>query len=129
MLFQSRKDHATQLAQSEREAVVDLLHLCLYADTHISLKEGDFISDVVEVIGWDQNLSFASYEPRSIAEARAARSDDERKQEFLNHAADRLQSPASRQVALDLCRDLCATDGVDVREEKLLGQIKSTLGL
>lgn len=129
MLFKSKKDNTPQLSQTEREAVVDLLQLCLYADAHISLREGHFISDVVEVIGWDQNLSFGSYEPRSIAEARAARSDEKSQREFIEHAASRLTSNESKQIALDLCRELCATDGLNSREEKVLGQIQSTLGL
>lgn len=127
MLFQKQKKSPDQLSQGEREAIVDLLHLCLYADAHISLREGDFISDVVEVIGWDQNLSFASYEQRSVAGARAARATQKSKTEFFEYAASRLQSPLSRRIALELCRDLCAVDGMHSREETLLGEIRASL--
>lgn len=127
MLFQNQKNNPAKLSQNEREAVVDLLHLCLYADAHISLKEGDFISDVVEVIGWDESLSFATYESRSVAAARAVRTDEKRREEFIGDAVARLKSPASKEVALSLCRDLCATDGMDPREEALLGRIESAL--
>lgn len=129
MLFQKQKSSAEQLTQTEREAIVDLLHLCLYADAHISLKEGNFISDVVEVIGWDENLSFAGYESRSVAGARAARTNEGAQGEFMNDAVARLTSPLSRRLALDLCRELCATDGMDSREDRLLGQIQSALAV
>jgi hypothetical protein len=126
MLFkknQPKKD----LAQSEREAIVDLLHLLLYADNHLSLKEGRFIADVVEVIGWDLNLSFSSYEARSIAAARAARADEKSKVNFIEHARARLESTASRELALNLCGDLAAADGVATKEGELLSRIRAVL--
>lgn len=129
MLFKKRKNTTSQLAQNEREAIVDLLHLCLYADAHISLSEGDFIADVVDVIGWDENLSFASYEPRSIAQARAVRTEEIQRRAFIDDAASRLQSAEAKQLALDLCQDLCAADGMDSRETTFLAQIRSSLGL
>lgn len=128
-MFNKRKNTASQLAQSEREAIVDLLHLCLYADAHISLREGEFIADVVDVIGWDENQSFASYESRSIAGARAVRTDEIQRKTFIDDAASRLQSTEAKQLALDLCQDLCAADGVDSRETTFLTQIRSSLGL
>jgi hypothetical protein len=126
MLFK-KKDSKKDLPQEEREAIVDLLHLCLFADAHISLKEGQFISDVVDVIGWDTKLSFSSYESRSIASARAARADEKSKKEFIDDAAARLKSPASRQLAVDLCRDLSAADGTSAKEGALVSRIRAVL--
>ena len=127
MLFKSKPAPAPQLPQSEREAIVDLLHLCLYADAHLSLKEGDFIAEVVNIIGWDQNLSFSSYEARSIASARAARADERAKKEFIEFAASRLPSPTSRALALQLCADLFAADSTQDREAALLAQLRALL--
>lgn len=129
MLFKSKQPPAnSQPSQTEREAIVDLLHLCLYADAHISLKEGEFISEVVEVIGWDQNLSFSAYEARSIAAARAAKADDAHKKEFIEFASSRLKSPASRSLALQLCADLFSSDSTQDREAALLAQLRAALG-
>jgi hypothetical protein len=129
MLFQKKKDPAPKLPQTEREAIVDLLHLCLYADAHISLKEGDFIADVTQVIGWDTNLSFSAYEGRSIAAARAARADEKSKQEFIQFAAERLKSPGAKDLAVSLCRDLAGVDGTTPREGTLVAEIRSALGV
>ncbi len=128
MLFKSKeKNSASPLSQTEREAIVDLLHLCLYADAHVSLKEGDFISDVVDVIGWDRNLSFSAYESRSIASARAAKTDEVSKKEFVEFATSRLKSPGSRSLALQLCADLFAADTTLDREAALLAQLRAAL--
>lgn len=128
MLFQKKKDSAPQLSQAEREAIVDLLHLCLYADAHISLKEGGFIEDVVQVIGWDQNLAFSSYEVRSIASARAARTDQKNKTDFIAYAGERLKSKSVKDLAVLLCRDLANTDGTAAAEGSLIAQIRAGIG-
>lgn len=128
MLFQKKDTAKPQLPQKEREAIIDLLHLCLYADSHIALKEGELLSDVVDVIGWETQSSFSSYEARSVSSARAAKESDATMKEFLSFAAERLQSADSRALALDLCKQLFATDGsTEEREAVLLGRIRAVL--
>lgn len=128
MLFRKKEDRKPELPQKEREAIVDLLHLCLYADSHIALKEGEFMSDVVDVIGWETKSSFGSYEGRSVSSARAAKESPETKKEFLSFAATRLQSKESRALAIDLCKQLFAADGSTAEKESaLLGEIRVAL--
>lgn len=127
--FKSRQDDKPkQLPQSEREAIVDLLHLCLYADAHIALKEGEMIADVIETIGWDTHISFSSYESKSVAGARAAKNSRESRAAFIAFAAERLKSPGSHALALDLCKQLFSADGSTAENEAtLLQEILSAL--
>jgi uncharacterized tellurite resistance protein B-like protein len=128
MSFRKVEKPKAQLPQKEREAIIDLLHLCLYADAHISLQEGEFIADVVDVIGWDNQISFSSYESKSIAGARLAKESPESKAEFLAYAAERLQSPESRALAVDLCKRLASSDGTTAENEAaLLSEIRTAL--
>jgi hypothetical protein len=127
MAFEKQKKPAKALLQNEREAIVDLLHLCIYADAHISLKEGQEVTDVVDVIGWDTKLSFSAYEQRSIAAAREARSEDQSQKEFIEYAAKRLTSKGSKELAVSLCAELFSSDGTADREAKLLMQIRAIL--
>jgi hypothetical protein len=128
MLFRKKETPKTELPQKEREAIIDLLHLCLYADSHIALKEGELLSDVVDIIGWETQSSFSSYEARSISSARAAKESDAAKKEFLSFAAARLQSKTARELALDLCKQLFASDGSTVEKEAaLLSEIRAAL--
>jgi len=127
MLFRKSESPKTQLPQSEREAIVDLLHFCLYADSHIALKEGEFIADVIDVIGWETQSSFGSYEARSIASARAAKESPPTRQGFLAFAAERLKSAEARALALKLCQQLFAIDGTEIREASLLAEIRASL--
>lgn len=128
MEFRPTNEAKPELQQYEREAIVDLLNLCIYADAFIALKEGDFLSQVVVVIGWDPSLSFSSYSSRSIAAARDAKRSPEARQEFLSRAKSRLPSAASRELAIDLCRQLFAADGkTGEKENTLLAEIKAAL--
>src|SRR5512147_1291483 len=109
MASNKSKDSGPKFTQEEREAIVDLLHLCIYADAHISGKESDVVSKVVDHIGWDTKLSFSGYEPRSIASARAARSDPTMLKEFLARAGARLTTKEARRFAVSKCMDLAAS--------------------
>src|SRR5688572_22353943 len=108
MRFQTNQKPRPELTQAEREAIVDLLNFCLYADSHIALREGEFMSDVVDFIGWETQSSFGSYEGRSVSNARAAKESAETKKEFLAYAAGRLPSKEARALAIELCRQLFA---------------------
>lgn len=125
----SQSPAGPQLAQAEREAIVDLLHFCIYADSLIALREGEFINAALASIGWDENHSFASFEARSIAGARTARDSDAAKQGFLDYAAERLKAPAARYRAVELCAKLFNADGKTAAQEStLLKEIRSKLG-
>src|SRR5688500_12998155 len=111
MPLQKRNGPKPELLQEEREAIVDLLHLCLYADSHIALNEGDFMSDVAEMIGWETQSSFGSYEARSVSNARAVKEHPTNRSEFLAAAAARLKSTVARALAIGLCSQLFRADG------------------
>ena len=128
MSSQNHKSGEASLLQTEREAIVDLLHLCRYGDAHLAIKEGEFIADAVKKIGWDPQSSFESYASRSIAGARAAHENAERKALFLRSAAERLKSKESRSLAIDLSRRIFSADGkVADKEDGLLAEIRSAL--
>ncbi len=121
------KDSGPKFTQDEREAIVDLLNLCIYADAHISGKESEVVSKVVELIGWDTKLSFSGYESRSIASARAARGDAALLKEFLARAGSRLASKDARRFAVNKCTDLASADGTHQRESSLISDIKEAI--
>lgn len=127
-MFKKPQDSKPELQQQEREAIVDLLHFCVYADSHIALKEGAFLSQVVDVIGWETRSSFSSYEARSISKARAAKENADEKRALLESVAARLGEKPVRDLAVDLCRQLFAVDGsTEQKEFGLLGEIRSAM--
>lgn len=120
-------DDLSRINQTEREAIVDLLHLCMYADAHISSKEISLLSKDVDKMGWDSGEAFYLYESNSIAAARRVRLDDEKRAEFLQDAAARLKSQEAKDLAIRTCEELFRSDGFQAREESLLAEISAAL--
>jgi hypothetical protein len=126
-LFQAKPDIKDGLTQPQREAVADLLHYCMYADNHIALVETRIIRDVVGTFTWDPNIAFESFEARSIGAARAAKENAEQRKVFLDSINQRLSSPHSRTLALDVCKQLFVADGLNPKESALLTRISQLL--
>ncbi len=108
----------TELSQVEREAVIDLLYLCEYADRVISLQEGSVVNQARVRMGWEG--PFRDFEGESIERAREAASDPERMRAYLLRTVARLSSPYARRLALDYCDRLLSSDGVAAKGESAL---------
>ncbi|MDF9831884.1 putative tellurite resistance protein B-like protein [Ereboglobus sp. PH5-5] len=111
LIFQKDKTASDGLMQPEREAIVDALHYCMYADSSIALAETKVIADWNETLDWDPNHPFSTYEPRSIAAARQALESMETRMEFILSIVRRMGSEKSSDTLLRLCRKLADADG------------------
>ena len=108
------------LTQTQREAIADLLHYCMYADRHIALVETQTINDVINAMSWDPRTSFESFEARSIGAARGANDDPKLREAFLRSVRERLDDANARALAIKVCRQLFVADGVQSEKESLL---------
>lgn len=111
LIFPDQKTDADGLTQPEREAIVDALHFCMYADANIALAESKVIADWNETLDWDPNNSFSIYEQRSIAAARQALDGIDARTEFILSIAKRIDSEHAENTLLRLCRKLADADG------------------
>ena len=117
------------LTQPQREAIVDLLCYCMYADNLVMLAEDRLIADTVAKFNWDPKVPFDQFDAKSINNARTARENEEYKEQFLAWIRDRLDNAAVKRRALDLCQELFAADGVRAEEEDTVFQdLKEQLG-
>jgi len=110
------------LTQPQREAIVDLMNYCMYADNLILLAEDRFITDTVAKFSWDSKTPFDQFDVRSIDNARNARENQGYRDRFLASIRDRLGSPLVKGQALDLCRQLFVADGVHSDDEDVVFQ-------
>jgi K+-sensing histidine kinase KdpD len=127
-LFKSKQSPSDGLSQPQREAIVDLLHLCMYADNMIALAEAKVMTDVVDSFAWEATMSFESYETHSISAARTAKEDEDARKTLLESVSSRLNTPHSRAVASKVCKQLMVADGTTEKEAVLLATIKQVLG-
>ena len=105
------------LTQPQREAIVDLLCYCTYADNLVMLAEDRLIKDTVAKFNWESRVPFDQFAVRSIDNAQNARENQGYRDKFLASIRDRLDTAAVKGQALDLCQELFLADGVLADEE------------
>jgi hypothetical protein len=116
-LFHKSEAPNDGLTQPQREAIVDLLNYCMYADDLVFLAEDRVITDTAAKFNWDSKLSFDQFEVRSVSNARNARESQVYRDQFLASINDRLGTAAVKAQALDLCQELFLADGARSDEE------------
>jgi hypothetical protein len=116
------------LTQPQREAIVDLLNYCMYADNLVMLAEDRLIADTVAKFNWDSKVPFDQFDVRSIDNARNARENQGYRDKFLASIRDRLDTAAVKEQALDLCQELFVADGAQsVEEDDVLQNLRQLL--
>ena len=116
-LFRKSEAPKDNLTQPQREAIVDLLNYCMYADDLVFLAEDRLIADTVAKFNWDPNVPFDQFDARSIGNARNARESQVYRDQFLTSIRDRLGTAAVKGKALGLCQELFVADGARSDEE------------
>ena len=121
-LFNKSEAPNDGLTQPQREAIVDLLNFCMYADDFVFLAEDRFITDTVAKFTWDSTVPFDQFDVRSIGKARNAKENPGYRDRVLASIRDRLGTAVVKGQALELCQDLFAADGARSEEEDAMFQ-------
>ena len=121
-LFRKSEGPKDGLTQPQREAIVDLLNYCMYADNLIFLAEDRLIADTVAKFNWDAKVPFDQFDARSIDNARNATENQGYRDRFLASIRDRLGTVAVKGQALDLVQELFLADGARSNEEEAVLQ-------
>ena len=129
-LFRKSSGPKDGLTQPQREAIVDLLNYCMYADNLVMLAENRLIADTVAKFNWDPKaVPFDQFDARSVNNARNARESQVYRDKFLASIGDRLSTDAVKTQALDLCQELFLADGSQSDEEnEVLQNLRELLG-
>ena len=121
-LFHKSEAPNDGLTQPQREAIVDLLNYCMYADNLVMLAEDRLIADTVAKFNWDPKIPFDQFDARSVGNARNARESQVYRDKFLSSIKDRLETATVKEKALDLCQKLFLADGARSDEEDVVLQ-------
>jgi hypothetical protein len=116
-LFHKSEAPKDGLTQPQREAIIDLLNYCTYADNLVMLAEDRLITDTVAKFNWESKVPFDQFVLRSTDNARNARESQVYRDQFLASIRDRLGTAAAKGQALDLCQELFVADGARSDEE------------
>jgi hypothetical protein len=121
-LFHKSEAPKDGLTQAQREAIVDLLNYCMYADNLVFLAEDRLIADTVAKFNWDPKIPFDQFDARSVGNARNARESQVYRDQFLASISERLGTAEVKRNALGLCQELFIADGARSEEEEAVLQ-------
>jgi Tellurite resistance protein TerB len=118
------------MTQKQREAVVDLLLLGMFADAPLRVSEDQKLLSVIEEIGWDSYQTPDLYLQSAIARARDASDTEAGTTHRLEKIAEKLHDPELRRQALQYLTQFLGVDGaVDAEESKFLELTKAALNV
>ena len=113
-------------SQEEREAVIDLLVMTMYADRFIDTAENDAIERVADEIDGDPSLPLGQYVNASIARVRATLDDEHSQHRLLEDIDARLGTDRMRELAYQASRAVAhADDEMADEEEQFLSSVRA----
>ena len=115
------------MTQFQRECLFDLLTLCVYADSHISLTEEALLESAFVAEGWDSEYPKNLFLDKSLARARAAAESDETMEAYVRERAKAFTDEASQTEAYGVVRNILVRDELVPADEKFLAQLKAGL--
>lgn len=127
-LFPNSEESDSQWSQGQRQALVDLLYLAIYADNHLSQSEETAVRDELEKIEWSAPDSLDYYINAAIKRARDARNNEGYKNDYLSLISNHLEHDAARSTALEICQRVLSSDGSVAKEDTFLEAVRSAFG-
>jgi len=115
------------LQQQEREAIIDLLLLCMYADNHLSLAESKVLTDKIEAFDWDSPTYIDIYISDSTAKVRRALADSKLEEDLLHSLRERIVSDHAKHKAKTSMYTLFYSDGEDEKERQFRHKVTQIL--
>jgi len=118
------------MTQRQREALVDLLLLGMFADQNLKVSEDQKILSVIQEIGWQSYQTPALYFQSAIAKVRDASETNQGTRYRLHKISEALGDPETRALALNhLAKVLAVDEEVDSEETNFLNAAKAEFGI
>lgn len=115
------------LSQAEREALMNLLALGMYADGRLSLEEDEAINAELSSLPWESETDRLVFLGDALTQARQLDGEEAQAAHISRHAAVFATSEA-RIAALHSLEKLLGSDGVTPDEASFLGLARQSLG-
>lgn len=105
------REPAESATQDQREALMDLLVLTMYADHHLALAEQDSLDAHGERLEWTSVTSLKDFLAESIVRARDVLEGQLEMDEYLANIDRRLENREQKEAALAASQEVMAADG------------------
>lgn len=113
--------------QSQKEAIVELLIMTMYADKTLKIEEDEAIKSYIETLEWKSPMSVEYYLGIAIAKVRKALESPEKIHCFLEDISDRVKTVELKKQVLQICINLTMSDSEVSTEEREFLQLVSQI--
>ncbi|MCX6838142.1 MAG: hypothetical protein NTX35_10075 [Verrucomicrobia bacterium] len=115
------------MTQKNREALLDLLTLSIYADAHVSLTEERLVESAFIAEGWDSDYPKSLFIEESFARAREAADSDDAMFDYINEKAQVFTTKTSQKEVLGVVKNILKGDGVTPEENEFYSLLVQAL--
>lgn len=122
--------NVTDFNQDQKQALLDLLLLGMYADHNLSSSEDQRVEQLLDTFKFSSDYERDQFSDAAFTRARQKSDSPEVMQTYVGELARHFPSNKLRQEAYDLLDDLLTSDGrVSSEESKLLSTVKDVFKL
>lgn len=119
---------AHPISQNEREALIILMLIIMYADKKLTLEENATLRHYEKIMKWESDRSLSDFFSNRIAEIRSVMRDPTRLATYIETACARILHQDIKSLVIKACNDMASSDFNKDNEEKfLLEAIVNTL--
>ena len=127
--FFSDRETSDGLDQAQREATIDLLLLCMYADNDLDLNEERIINRVSQRFAWKSETRLDDYIKTATAGVLGIIDSEEERAAFISGVSKRLKNSEAKFRAVKLCKLLFYSDlYLHTQEEAFIKEIERVPG-
>ena len=113
------------MTQPQREALLDLVILSIFTDSHLSIKEDEALENAFAAIGWEAEKPREIFICTSMSRARRAVDSATGESEYIRTRVAAFNDAAVQAFALDLLQKTLAADGTAESEAEFLAKVKA----
>ncbi len=119
---------AHPISQNEREGLIILMLIIMYADKKLTLEENATLRHYEKIMKWESDRSLSDFFSNRIAEIRSVMRDSTRLATYIETACARISHQDIKSLVIKACNDMATSDFNKDNEEKfLLEAIVNTL--
>ncbi len=101
---------AHPIDQDEREAVITLMVIAMYADKKLTLEENATLHRYEKLLKWESGISLSHFFSNTIAAVRSAMRDEAKLDVLVGDCCKRIRSEAIRTLTIKACNDMTGAD-------------------
>jgi len=117
-------------SQPERQALMDLLVVGMYADGHLATSEDDRIKKYLGTIGFNSDYDQGQFVDASITRASRHAQNEEERRGYIRSLVPVFKSDGTRREAFGILGSLLASDGkFSESESQFLATVRELFGI